>query len=338
MEKKDYLSFAESIVKGASPEREKYEGLIDVPRGKIFDMLAGADMIREANFKKSIHLCTICNAKSGKCSEDCSFCSQSSIADTDAPVYPLISKTRMQDGSIDAVKSGINRYSIVTSGKRLPKKEISSVAEAIRGMDSKGLGICCSLGIIDKDDLALLKEAGMTRYHHNLEASESFFPRICTTHSYKERVDTILAARELGLSLCVGGLFGMGETDEQVLELAMAIRELNVDSVPINFLTPIKGTRLENSMELSPLRCLKIIALFRYVLPDKDILICGGREENLGELHPFVFYAGASGLMTGNYLTTKGRTYRQDRKMIEDLGFSVREPLITQSLKPGLPA
>ena len=164
----------------------------------------------------------------------------------------------------------------------------------------------------------------MTRYHHNLETSESFFPSICTTHSYKERVDTIMTARELGLSLCVGGLFGMGETDEQVFELAMAIRELDVDSVPINFLTPIKGTKLENSRELSPLRCLKIIALFRYALPDKDILICGGREENLGELHPFVFYAGASGLMTGNYLTTKGRTYKQDLKMIEDLGFAVR--------------
>ena len=324
MEKRFFLALAERILSGSSPEREEYKALTDTPLERVFDMLTGADMIREAYFNRGVHLCTICNAKSGRCSEDCVFCSQSSSAITAAPVYPLIGKEQMKAGSAEAVESGINRYSIVTSGRRLPKNEIVSVAQAIRDMDSERAGLCCSLGTIDREDLALLRNAGMTRYHHNLETSESFFKTICTTHSYQDRLDTIAAAREQGLSLCVGGLFGMGETDEQVFELAMTIKGLDVDSVPVNFLTPIKGTKLESARELSPLRCLKIIAMLRYALPDKDVLVCGGREENLRELHPFVFYAGASGLMTGNYLTTKGRTYKKDLKMIEDLGFLVR--------------
>jgi biotin synthase len=324
MERRDFTELAERILSGTSPEREEYKTLTDTPLQRVFEMLTGADMLREAHFNKGIHLCTICNAKSGKCSEDCSFCSQSSLAITDAPVYPLIESEQMKAGAGEAIASGINRYSIVTSGKRLPKKEVRSVTMAIRDMDSERVGLCCSLGTIDGEDLALLRDAGMTRYHHNLETSESFFRSICTTHSYQDRLDTIAAAREAGLSLCVGGLFGMGETDEQILELAMTIKGLDVDSVPVNFLTPIRGTKLESVKELSPLRCLKIIAMFRYVMPDKDILVCGGREENLRELHPLVFYAGASGLMTGNYLTTMGRTYQKDLKMIDDLGFSVR--------------
>jgi biotin synthase len=325
MEKEDFLSLAESILDGTRPQVAEYRALAETPLENVFEMLCGADRIRERYFGKKVHLCTICNAKSGRCSEDCVFCSQSSSASTDAPVYPLITGEGMKAGALEAIKAGINRYSIVTSGKRLPKKEVASVAKVFREVDSKMVKLCCSLGTIDGEDLSLLKEAGMTRYHHNLETSESFFNEICTTHSYQERLDTIMAAKEQGLSLCVGGLFGMGETDEQALELAMTIRELDVDSVPLNFLSPIQGTKLENSKELVPLRCLKIISMFRYVLPDKDILICGGRGENLRELHPLVFYAGASGLMTGNYLTTKGRTYKEDLRMIEDLGFSLRE-------------
>ena len=325
MEKNELIAFAERIISGNLPEEEEFKTLIHIPLERVFDMMAGADMIREASFKNEVHLCTILNAKSGRCSEDCFFCSQSASAGTDAPVYSLMANEKIRTGALKAAECGINRYSIVTSGKRLPKKEVALVAEAMGGMDPRRVGLCASLGIIDREDFALLKEAGMTRYHHNLETSESFFPKICTTHTYKERVDTIMAAKELGLSLCVGGLFGMGETDEQVMELAMAIRRLDVDSVPINFLTPINGTRLESARHLSPARCLKIISMFRYVLPDKDILVCGGRETNLRELHPFVFQAGASGLMTGNYLTTKGRTFEQDLKMIEDLGLSLRQ-------------
>jgi len=325
MDKHKYLNFAERIVAGDVPGSEAYKEMVDMPERRVFDLFAGADLIREFYFGREIHLCTICNAKSGRCTEDCAFCAQSAFARTDAPVYPLLAKDKLQAGALAAGNGKINRYSIVTSGKRLLRKEVAAVANAIRELDVHDLGYCASLGILDRKDFALLKEAGVTRLHHNLETSESFFSQICTTHTYQERVETIKSAKEAGLSVCVGGLFGMGETDSQVLELALTIRALDVDSVPINFLTPINGTRLENVRALTPLRCLKIIAMFRYVLPDKDILICGGREANLKEFHPMVFYAGSSGIMTGNYLTTSGRTLEKDLEMIENLQFSVRK-------------
>ena len=192
-------------------------------------------------------------------------------------------------------------------------------------MNSLPIRTCASLGILDKEDLKILKEAGMTRYHHNLETARSHFGNICTTHSYESRVDTIRAAREVGLSICSGGIFGIGETDEQVLELALTLKDLDVDAVPINFLIPIPGTPLASIEGITPLRCLKIIALFRYVLPQKDIYVCGGREANLKSLHPFIFYAGASGIMTGNYLTTKGRRLEDDLDLLKQLSFLPRE-------------
>ena len=325
MDKHKYLNLAERIVDGDMPGAEAFKKMIDISERRVFDFFAGADLIREFYFGREIHLCTICNAKSGRCTEDCAFCAQSAFARTDAPVYPLLTKDKLQAGVLAAANGKINRYSIVTSGKRLLRKEVATVANAIRELDVHDLGYCASLGILDRQDFAVLKEAGVTRFHHNLETSESFFSQICTTHTYQDRVETIKAAKEAGLSVCVGGLFGMGETDSQVLELALTIRDLDVDSVPINFLAPIKGTRLENVRALTPLRCLKIIAMFRYVLPGKDILICGGREANLKELHSIVFYAGASGIMTGNYLTTSGRTLEDDLEMIEHLQFSVRK-------------
>ena len=176
-----------------------------------------------------------------------------------------------------------------------------------------------SLGILDERDMETLKEAGVTRYHHNLETSKSYFRQMCTTHTYEERVDTIIAAKKAGLSVCAGAIFGIGETEEQILEAALALRDLDVDSVPINFLVPFEGTKTAESKDLTPLKCLKIISLFRYVLPDKEIIICGGREKNLQELHPLVFYAGANGIMTGDYLTTTGRSLKSDLEMLEKL-------------------
>ena len=325
MDKKEFFSLAEDSIEGKIPDNDTYKGLLMIPDHEVSGMLCGADMIREHYFKKEVHLCTICNGKSGKCSEDCGFCSQSAFSKTDSPVYPLMKKEDLQRGGLYASQTPINRYSIVTTGKRLPKKEVSAVADAMAELPGKSIGKCASLGIIDYEDMQLLKSAGVNRYHHNLEACKSFFSRICTTHGYEERVNTILAAKESGLELCSGGIFGLGEGPEHILELAVALKELGVDSVPINFLTPIKGTPFESFHNLTPLRCLKIIAFFRYFLPDKEIIICGGREQNLGELHPIIFYAGASGIMTGNYLTTEGRTLDKDLEMIESLGFAVRK-------------
>ncbi len=324
METKDLLNLAEDIVAGSRIDLSAAKELAAIPDKEFFKMLPGAELIRRHFFGMEIHLCTICNAKSGKCSEDCAFCSQSAFAHTDAPVYPLLSREEMKKGSRAAQEGLVNRYSIVTSGKRLKRSDVEAVANAISDMAGDGIYCCASLGTLDREDLEILKQAGLSRYHHNLETSRSFYNNICTTHSYDERLNTVLAAKEVGLSVCSGGLFGMGETYQQILELAFELRKLDADAVPVNFLTPIKGTKLENTRELTPLRCLKIIAMLRYVLPEKEIIVCGGREANLRELHALVFYAGASGIMTGNYLTTQGRTFEQDLNLLKDLGLTKR--------------
>ncbi len=318
------LAIARDILDGSVPEIDTLEKLADTPETEVLSLMAGADMIREHYFGNKVHFCTICNGKSGKCSEDCSFCSQSAFADSEIQVYPLMDKNELQQGAAYAEKEGINRYSIVTCGKRLPRDEVKKTAAAFRELDQESVNYCASLGILEAQDFEILKQAGVSRYHHNLETAESHFSSICTTHSYKARVDCIKAAREAGLSVCSGGIFGVGETDRQVLELAVALRDLDVDAAPINFLIPIPGSRLENAARLTPLRCLKIISLFRFVLPEKEILICGGREANLKQLHPMVFFAGASGIMTGNYLTAKGRAPKDDRDLLEQLGLQSR--------------
>ncbi len=324
MEKKYYLKLAKEIIDGNTPGNTQYLNILKTPDRDILGMLNGADSIRAHFFCREVHLCAICNAKSGKCSEDCMFCSQSSFSRTEAPAYPLMNKDKLMEGGLHAENTPINRYSIVTTGKGLPKTEVRAIADAMSGINSERLGKCASLGIIDYEDMLALKHAGVNRYHHNLETCRSHFNRICTTHTYEERLETIKTAKKAGLEVCAGGIFGVGETDEQIMELAIELKGLNVDSVPINFLSAIKGTPFESFDNLNPLRCLKIIAFFRYFLPDRDILICGGREKNLKDLHSMVFYAGASGIMTGNYLTTEGRTLEKDLRMIDDLGFEVR--------------
>jgi biotin synthase len=274
---------------------------------------------------RSIHLCTICNGKSGRCTEDCAFCSQSRVSNVNSPIYPLLPKDELKQGALAAYNTPINRYSIVTSGKRLSRNEVMRIAEAIVELDQDPLDYCVSLGTLDRVDFEILKDAGISRYHHNLETSRSHFKEVCSTHNYDERIETIHSAKRQGLSVCAGGIFGVGETDDQVLELALTLKELDVDAIPINFLTPIRGTPLGKANNLSPLRCLKIIALFRYVLPKKEIIICGGRVNNLRHLHPMIFYAGASGIMTGNYLTTKGRSLQDDLKMLAELKLRVRK-------------
>jgi len=325
MNRKEFLLLAEDIIKGKLPENDIYREILRTHDNDILGMLNGADLIREKYFGKEIHLCTICNGKSGRCSEDCRFCSQSAFFHTDAPAYPIMEKDKLVEGGLYACETPINRYSIVTTGKGLPTREVKAVAVAMSELDPEKIGKCSSLGILDHNDLQVLKAAGVNRYHHNLETSKSFFSQVCTTHTYEERTATVLSAKKLGMEVCSGGIFGIGENDDHIHELALALRELDVDSVPINFLIPIKGTPFESMHNLTPVRCLKIIAFFRYILPDKEIIICGGREQNLGELHPMVFYAGASGIMTGNYLTREGRTLDKDIGMIHRLGFKIRE-------------
>jgi biotin synthase len=324
-ETKTFQTLAQRIISGDMPDNSEYLSILSASDEELLSLLQGADMLRNAYFGRKIHLCAICNGKSGKCTEDCVFCSQSKFAQTQSPVYPLMGKDELRKGALWALKTPINRYSVVTSGRGLSQKEIIQIAEAIAESDKSSLQYCVSLGIIHPDDFEILKKAGVSRYHHNLETARSLFETICTTHTYQERLKTIIAAKNAGLSVCAGGLFGLGETDEQVLELALELKLLDVNAIPLNFLIPVKGTRTENADLLTPIRCLKIIALFRYVLPTKEIIVCGGREYNLKHLHPMIFYAGASGMMTGNYLTAKGRTLGDDLDMLKQLHFQVRD-------------
>jgi biotin synthase len=286
-----------------------------------FRVMAAATEVRERYKGREIILCGIVNAKSGKCSEDCSFCAQSSHYKTEASTYPLKAAAQIIEEAREAARGGAEMFGIVTSGKGIKaKKEWSEIFKAIEGIQETGLKACASLGIIDMQKARELKASGLYRYHHNLETARSFFPNICTTHAYEEDVETVGAAKGAGLTVCSGGLIGLGEGITHRIEMAETLRALDVDSVPLNILTPIKGTPLGRMAPLSPMEILMTIAVFRFMLPDKDIKICGGKEKNLRQLLPLAIVAGANSLMTGNYLTTAGRDSLLDQEMIADLG------------------
>jgi biotin synthase len=292
---------------------------------KPFFLMAAAAEIREHFKGKRINLCGIVNAKSGICPENCKFCAQSAHYCTDAPQYPLIGKEAMIEKAAQAKTYGAHMFGIITSGTRIAdEKEWEEIYGAVKGIKALGINPCLSLGMLDHERAAKLKEAGLFRYHHNLETARSFFDNICTTHEYQEDIDTVVAAREAGLSTCSGGIIGMGETMVQRIELALTLRDLAVDCVPVNILNPRPGTPLMDIEPLPPLEILTSIAIFRFILPDKDIKLCGGKEANLRQLLPLGIVAGCNSLMTGDYLTTPGRSPELDIEMIQDLGLDAR--------------
>jgi len=289
-----------------------------------------ADDLRRRYFGKKVELCSIINAKSGNCSENCRFCSQSSHYKGNAPVYPLVSTDKMLNAAKDAAQNKAHGFGIVTSGDCIDgAKELPEICEAITRI--KELGIInpdASLGRLTKAMARRLKNAGLVRYHHNLETSEDFFPSVCTTHSYKDRIETVRIAKEEGFQVCCGGLFGLGETVEQRIDFAFTLKEIDVDSVPLNFLIPIPGTPFESNKSLGPDEILMTIAIFRLILPDRHIKVCGGREKNLGKRQNEIFSSGASGMMVGGYLTQGGNPPKEDLKMLEGLGL---EPCLNKS-------
>ncbi len=297
-----------------------------LPESAIFDILQVTDRIRAFHKGNEVNICAIVNAKSGLCKEDCSFCAQSVKYSTGVNEYPILSPENIAGAAMEAEGFGAREFSIVTSGTRIEKeKDISALEEALKSMsNASSVERCASLGIMSKDTLKRLKAGGLQSFHHNLETGRSFFPKVCTTHKYDEDVNAIRAAKELGLYVCSGGIFGLGEAWEDRIELAETLRELDVDSVPVNFLNPRPGTPLEGASYLTPLTCLKIIALLRLMLPVKDIVVCGGRQVNLRDLQPLIFAAGANGMMAGNYLTTPGRDPKEDLRMLSDLGLKPR--------------
>lgn len=291
----------------------------------VFGLLARASKIREHFKGNSVNLCGIINAKSGLCPENCRFCAQSAHHHTGAPVYPLVPAEEIAEKGRIAREGGVHMFSIVTSGTRIETvNEWKTIYHAIRLLNEMGIKPCASLGMLDETTARSLKSAGLYRYHHNLETSRSFFDSICSTHEYTEDTDTVRIAREAGLTVCSGGIIGLGEKMEHRIEMAMTLRELDVDSVPINILNAIPGTPLENIDPLTPIEILLTVALYRFILPDKDIKLCGGKEKNLRQLLPLAVVGGCNSLLTGNYLTTLGRDTSADLEMIRDLGMAPR--------------
>ncbi|MBI1948055.1 MAG: biotin synthase BioB [Deltaproteobacteria bacterium] len=291
--------------------------------GQAFEaLLAHARAVRERNKGDEIRFCSISNAKSGRCGERCSFCAQSAHFDTDAPVYPLKTAAVLLEEAKRAEAEGAGEFSIVTSGTKLAsEREFREVEDALRAIaEHTSLLRCASLGLMDEASLVRLKDAGLQSFHHNLETAKSFHAGVVPSHSFDDEVRAVQAAKAAGLHVCCGGIFGMGESLDQRVELLEQLRDLDVDTVPLNFLNPLPGTPLEGKRELSPEDCLRVVAVARLMMPKADIFVCGGREANLQHLQHRMFDAGANGTMVGNYLTTPGRGAIKDRELLDELG------------------
>lgn len=281
-------------------------------------IMAYANELRIKEFGAEIHNCSITNAKSGSCSEDCAFCAQSAHHKTTTESYKMRDSESLV-ASYDAnIKNPIDRFGVVTSGEGLNGSDVDTLIEAIKTKQIDGKSWCSSAGILSDEDIKRLKAAGLTRFHHNVETAESHFPNICTTHKYQERIDMVKRVLGNGLSICCGGIIGLGESLEQRYELAKTVHDLGVDSIPVNFHVPVEGTKLEHLKILPPMEILKTISMFRFVNPKAEVKVCAGRI-HLRDLQSMVFYAGATGIMVGDLLTIAGRGVTEDVQMLRDL-------------------
>ncbi|MCL0033235.1 biotin synthase BioB [Thermodesulfovibrionales bacterium] len=282
------------------------------------ELVALANRTRAAQPGLEFELCSIMNAKSGLCSEDCKFCAQSTHHSTQVPIYPLKDKKEILKQAARAKAIGAERFGIVASGKRIAQQEINIIAQIIDEVKERiDLAVCASLGSLNEDALSMLKQAGLDRYHHNIETSPEFFPQVVTTHPFVSRLNTITAAKRAGLEVCSGGIIGMGEKEADRISMALILKELDVDAVPINILIPIAETPFEKIPPISMWDILRTVALFRLILPSKTIKIAAGRE-SLGRFQYLPFMAGANGMLIGGYLTTRGRDVEEDWRLVEE--------------------
>ncbi len=316
-----------ALAGGGVGERDALD-VLALPQDRIWRLLDVTDSVRRRFKGDGIRLCSIVNAKSGLCSEDCSFCSQSVRSKAAVRKYPLIDEEEIVQAAREARERGAREFSIVGSGLAMRnRRELARVGNAVERIRAElGLETCVSLGTLSAGSVSYLLSRGLRSVHHNLETSRRFFPSVCTTHDYEEDVRAVRVAKAAGAWVCCGGIFGIGETVQDRVDLAMTLRELEVDSIPVNFLNPVDGTPLAGKRDLAPFDCLKIIAMMRLVNPAREIIVCGGREVCLRDLQALMFAAGATGTMAGNYLTTAGRPAEDDVRMIADLGLSVRTP------------
>jgi len=327
---KSFSEWRDDVLSGALLAGGELDRFVQAVAGAadeaLSELLVSAAVVRKAYLGRTVSLCAIVNAKSGRCSENCAFCAQSAHFATNAPVHPFLEPAEIERAARAMRDMGARRFGIVTSGLSPSGADFDRLLESVRAVAALGMQADASCGVLTREQLTRLREAGLRAYHHNLETARSFFPSICTTHDYEEDVAAVRDALAEGLYVCSGGIFGLGESWEQRAELALTLRELGVQSVPVNFLHPIPGTPMESRTPLSPEEALKIVALLRFILPHAHVRICGGRQTVFGQsrgLEPL--QAGASGLMIGDYLTTRGLDAQADRQGILDAGWELAD-------------
>lgn len=318
----DYLNrLKEKILVGYQITKEEAIALTTYEQEKLSEY---ANEIREKLCGNSFDICSIINGKSGDCPENCKYCAQSAHYNTNIETYQMISKERALGEADENNREGILRYSIVTAGRKLSSAELDEVCALYDYIQKHSdIKLCASHGLLDYQELVALKEAGVTRYHNNLETSRNYFSHICTTHTYEDKIATIEAAKRAGLSICSGGIFGLGENMNDRIDIAYELLELGVQSIPINVLVPIKGTPLEDVVPITEEEILKTIAIYRFIHPRAAIRLAGGRSQ-LRKSGEKAFLGGANAAISGNMLTTCGNTIKDDMRLLEDCGYEVK--------------
>jgi len=319
----DWQQLADRVLTGETISADEALAVLDASDEELLDLLAATYRVRRRWFGNQVQLYYLMNAKSGLCPEDCGYCSQSKVSDAAIPRYNLLSRDKLLDGARLAAERQARTYCIVISARGPNEREMEAVTTIVPEIKRRhNLKICACLGLLTPEQAQQLKSCGVDRVNHNLNTGESYYGDVCTTHTFRDRLDTLRAVRDAGLEMCSGGIIGMGERREDVVEMAVALRDLGVESIPVNFLIPIEGTPLAHRSELNPRYCLKVLAMFRLVNPDRELRIAGGREIHLGALQALGLYA-ANSIFVGDYLTTKGQTPEADYQMIGDLGFEI---------------
>lgn len=322
----NWQHFADRSLAGECLSREQAHAVLDAPDSALLDQLAAAYRVRRATWGNRVRLHFLLNAQSGLCPEDCHYCSQSKISAAEIEKYPLLAQERIMEAADRAALLKAGTLCMVISGRTPGETVFGKVLDAVRAVREKhDLKICACLGLLNAEQVQRLKAAGVETINHNLNTSERFTPEVVSTHSFGDRVDTVQAVKDAGMKACSGGILGMGETDDDIIDLALSLRELDVKSVPVNFLIPVAGTPFADVRALDPRRCLRILALYRFLLPTQEIRISGGREVHLRSMQVMGLYP-ANSIFIGDYLTTQGQTARDDLRMIEDAGFVLETP------------
>lgn len=319
----NWSSLADRVLNGGSLSRDQARAVLNSTDEELLDLLSAAYRIRSRYFGNRVQLYFLKNAKSGLCPEDCGYCSQSAVSDAEIPRYRFATEEQLLEEARQAKALQAKTYCIVASGRGPSDREVQHVASAVRRIkDELGMHICACLGLLSPEQAQVLAEAGVDRINHNLNTSRRFYPDICSTHTFDDRLDTLRVSDEAGMELCSGLIVGMGETPEDVVDVVMDLKRFRVASIPVNFLQAIDGTPLENTHELNPRYCLKVLCLLRLAHPQVEIRIAGGREVNLRSLQAMGLYA-ANSIFVSDYLTTAGQPADDDFQMIRDLGFEI---------------